>query len=446
LPIDKQITQFFSGLSMVVRRSDARRRRFVVDPAAQSGDVDGNAVARSTSTIPPSSPPKRSKSQPPEARAYTYGADRRNQLKTTDLIPKRVISYLLVVLLLLGCLALVNFCASHSPQWHSKLGDSGLIAFAISGQGSIANWFLSFLLILTGLSCLQIYAIRQHRCDDYRGTYRLWIWMSALFVVASVNCVVDLSAVAYSLIQALTKQALTERLWLPLAAKLTVLLLLLTRVVYEVRESRGSLVLAAFIGLAYTLALVIPLPAIKTGIVLFDPDVVAGNCVLFGTAMLLLAHLTYGRFIFLQANGLIQQRVRIQKPAKQKKPVTAGQANSAQKKASKKLAAKKKKTSSSPKSVAGNVSSTPSRTETVAAKTAATDNARIDNSPNNTTKSPSERLKELAAASRAKESSRAQTDVPQEATDDDFSDSVIKISKTQLRKQRKLEKQRRRAA
>ena len=331
---------------MVFRRSDARRRRLVVEPAAPTGDAPAGSVAAAVQAIsvPPSSPPIRDKTQRLEVRAYSYGAERRNQLKTTDLIPKRVLSYLLVVLVLIFGVAAINFLAVQSTGWEAQIGDAGLTAFAISGQGSIANWFLSFLLIITALACLQIYAIRQHRCDDYRGSYRLWVWMAAVFVIASINCCVDLGAVAVNLTKALTTQSMTDRAWLVMAAKLTALTVVIARVMYEVRQSRGSLTLTGFVWIAFTLALVLQMPVAKPDWMVLSPGMVAGNCILFGTAALLLAHLTYGRFIFLQANGLIRQKSRTKAVAEKKRSAAEKKKSAAEKK---KAAAAKKKAAAS---------------------------------------------------------------------------------------------------
>ena len=435
---------------MVVRRSDARRRRLVVEPATPTGDAAvGEMPSQTKRKSAPSSPPKRTKNQKLDTRAYAFGAERRNQLKTTDLIPKRILSCLLVVLSLLACLAAINLCANLSPQWHAQIGDPGLVAFSIGGQGSIANWFLAFLMIMTGLSCLQIYAIRQHRCNDYRGTYRLWVWLAAIFIIGSVGFVVDLAAVLSSVALALTQQGIADRIWLPLTVKLVVLSAIAARVLYEVRESRGSLALGVFVWLAYAMASIVQLPAANTAFADVGPEMVVGNCILFGTAALLLAHLTYGRFIFLQANGLVKQKSRSKTTAKQKKTSTARKQKSSQTTASpKKATTRKKKTNDPPQTVPEPIAKKATKPKKVEQpKTTAKPDLRVNKkSSRNDNKSPSEVLKELAAASRAKQNSKAPPVAESEFSDDDLSAGVIKMSKSQRRKQRKLEKQSRRAA
>ena len=151
---------------MSFRRNDARRRRLAIDPVIPAGvDQCVESDREREKTVPSS------KSQ---SRHYAFGANRRCQAKTTDLIPKRVCAYLLVVLGLLAMLWLITFLARQSNQWSVYLGESGMRLLSIRGQGSLASWFSSFLLIITGMASLQIYALRKHRCDDYRGAYRLW--------------------------------------------------------------------------------------------------------------------------------------------------------------------------------------------------------------------------------------------------------------------------------
>ena len=408
---------------MVVRGNGARRRRLVVDPAVQLGESDGGGSTASK-------PSKRRKTTSSDVRTYSYGADRRNQPKTTDLIPKRLVAYLSVVLVLLTCLSLLNVAAHYGEQYGDHIGTAGMELLAICGSGSLASWFSCFLLIITGLVSLQIYAMRRHRCDDYRGTYRIWVWMAAFFIAASVTCVADLGTVASNVIFSYTGQSIADKAWFPLTAKLLALTVLVGGGLYEVRESRGSFALVVFVWVAYASAAISPLLGSALTVVGISSEVVAGNCVLFGTAALLLAHLTYGRFIFLDANGLISQCLKNKKSVqskKKKKPASAKQ-----KKAQTTAPAKKSVTSKTPvrKKAKPAAKSTRSHRPTVEKKTPAKEE-----------KTPSEILRELAAASRAKEQAQCRSNV-----EENPSENLPRMSKAQRRKQRKLEKQRRRAA
>ena len=448
---------------MVVRRSSSRRRRIAIDSkTALTGDVGG--------TITSSSSRSRSKDTP-DSRAYGFGADRRSQRKTTDLIPKRFLSYSLVVLVLVSCLAGLNFAASHAAGWQSQIGDAGQSAFAIRGGGSLASWFSSFLLIMTGLASLQIYALRLHRCDDYQGTYRLWLWMAVIFVIASVNCIVNLGDVAANLVASFTQQPFGSRPWLPAAIKIGALTLLVARGVYEVRESRGTLALVAVVWIAYCAASLLQMPGNSEQMVGLETEMVIGNCMIFGTAALFLAHLTYGRFIYLQAHGLIKvkpakEKVAKSKPKKTKKKratKTADKEATTEKKKSAKPKRKstRKKTAETVETLEADevestdvVTKTKKATKKPAAKKATrkrsatkkVEEAVEDDGPvvlkaepelkgGTGKKSPSEVLKELAAASRAKQAAS------QDEDDDESQDDIANMSKSQRRRMRKLQKQ-----
>ena len=172
---------------------DQRRRRVVLEEVTQGVRQESgltHSLARSESAhVSSDANPK----------VYSNSANRRHQKKTTDLIPKRYRSVALFLALLILCLCGLNALSIYSDNWQELFTQNQMQAFSLSGHGSLAGWFCSFLLILSGLASLQIYALRQHRCDDYRGTYRLWGWFAALFMLGSIQCVVDLSGLFHSL-------------------------------------------------------------------------------------------------------------------------------------------------------------------------------------------------------------------------------------------------------
>lgn len=303
---------------MVIRRNDQRRRRVVIDEVSQQND---GQVATARKSRPKTSKPES------DSRNYAFGANRRNQFKTTDFIPKRFLSFGLLVLTLLTVVCGINLLATQSLNWHRFIGDPGSRAFSLVGVGSLSSWFSSFLLIMTGLASLQIYALRQHRCDDYRGTYRLWLWMSLLFILGSIHCVVDFGSVLANITEAVTQQPVGSKIWALVTFKIFALTLLVVRSLFEVRASRGSLALVVVVWVAYSAATLLQLPAIRHSMVV-DYEVYYGNTILFATAMLLISHLAYARFVYLHAQGLIKSRVATEKtvvkaakPTKTVKPV-----------------------------------------------------------------------------------------------------------------------------
>ncbi len=270
----------------------------------------------------------------PEGRTYTQSANRRHQKKTTDLIPKRFLSCALVMLALLSAIAGLNFLAANAGNWSRVIGDAGVQAASIGGSGTLSNWFKSFLLIITGLASLQIFALRQHRCDDYSGSYRLWLWMSALLFVASMNCVVDLRQIAINISGAFVSSSIGTGVWTIAIVKLVALAALVIRGLVEVRQSKSAVGLILLVWVAWSAAALMQIPAVHESTVL-DQSVTRGNLVLFGTVALFLGHLFYARFVYLTAQGLVASAVH-KKNVKVKKKTKAAQKTKTPKSATRK--------------------------------------------------------------------------------------------------------------
>ena len=445
---------------MALRRSDSRRRRLVVDPSQTASQADEQGA-------PALSSEKTSGSTQKDIRAYSFGADRRNVNKTTDLFPKRIVPYMLVVLVLLVCLGMINYCAIQAYQWRAHIGDPGVSSLSVSGIGSLGSWFTSFLLIVSSLASLQIFALRKHRCDDYRGTYRLWIWMSGVLLLASLCCIVNLASIARYAFESLTQISFLEKPWLAPTIVISLLTILAARVVFEVRRSRGSMawVSTAWLGLAA--AGLLHLPSVGESLPLeFNSRSVAGNCVLFGTASLLMAHLTYVRFIFLRAHGLIKlvakKKVTKKKVAQTKtksKPKPKAKSSSKSNSSKTSTTTKKKKAAKPAEEVDEQsqiAAADSSEKKKAAKKKAKRTKVKVAPETKDTTevagkteskKTPRLSLKEMAAASRAK--AKAQSNRVSKAAEEEEGDSegIIKMSKAQRRKQRKdSRKNRKRAA
>lgn len=379
---------------MVLRHNDSRRRRLVVDPNQHDGDVIGFTAEK---------PATRRKKK-----LYRPGADRRSQWKTTDLIPKRPWVIAVFIGLLLSSLIVLNLFSFYSEKWVEYLGVRGTAALKLSGQATLANWFSSFLLIISGFASLQIYALRQHRQDDYRGSYRLWLWMSGVLLLASVNCVVDLTEIATQLLHSLTKLSLAKSLLGVLVIKLALLSVIVARGSLEVRESRWSLSLVVLVWCAYGAAMVLRLPVLQPVMANLDESnvqVTCGNLLLVGTFAVLIAHLVFVRFVYLQALGIIKPTTNQSKTLRKKKTSNSGRVK-------KKLTRRK----TPPSEVAEKAKSAAPSTATPSVKL-----PQKENDPPPVSKA-APNLRPTSAAGRQEESP---------------ADSVIKLSKAEQRRQRK---------
>lgn len=276
---------------MASGRNNARRRRVILDDAVQSA-----AVQPVVSSNPASAGSSKKK-------LYSSAAKRRGQLKTTDLIPKRRWPLAMVTGVVLIAFAVVNLLAVYATQW-PVLSTDAMQAFRITGIGTVSNWFSSLLLMVTGMASLQIYGMRKHRCDDYNGHYRIWLFLAVIFVVASINCVVDFRAIANSLSNAAGFSGQNGMVVL-LVIKMVALTGLVVRGILEIRASQGALVAVVVVWVAYASAIIAQIPAVRSELVQ-NEEFIVGNLFLIGTLATFFTVVIYSRYVYLHANDLIK--------------------------------------------------------------------------------------------------------------------------------------------
>jgi hypothetical protein len=399
--------------SMVDRRTNSRRRRVLNEEIVRTDEValeDQSAVSRRANLL-----------------AYSSGANRRNQLKTTDLLPKRWLAFSTVVTCLLSCVGLLNVLAFYAPSMGPYIGEHGLAAFAISGKGTLANWFICFLLIAASIASLQIYALRKHRRDDYQGSYRLWSWLAALFLLMSIDCAVDLRTILMSLFESLTHRTM-DGSWLLLAIPIVILAVVSIRCMFEVRASSGAMTTVFLVWMTYSAAVLANTPAVKQQLAQFDVPMIFGNCVLLATAGLVIAHLVYARFVYLHAHGLIERAAPVQKEAasKAKKKTTKQRQSTAKDKPAEEVA-KAKKTKKVERS-AKTEKSTKTKSVELAEKQVATTE----------TTNPKMKL-ELGKRKKSKSTKKRASSQESDSYDDDEA-TILSMSKSEKRRRRKLQK------
>jgi hypothetical protein len=301
---------FKAAKLMVVRRNDRRRRlmtdEFVptIEPSQPTENVDPhNNVATTCAT----------------RRTYASGADRRNQLRTTDLFPKRTCLIVTFGLLMLSLIVGINVLAWNAQSWSAVIGPEGVAALQLSGAGTLASWFTCFLMVSVALVSLQIYAMRRHRCDDYVGTYRMWMWFPPIFIIASMASVVDVSTIARNVFDSTLGMSLPPGSLVPFVVALSVLAVLAGRVLYEVKDSRASVAVLVMAWLSLAVSITMQTEWAGNRIAAFDRQFVLGNSYLFSAVALLVGHLFYTRFVYLHAHGLIVRKpVKVARKAKKK--------------------------------------------------------------------------------------------------------------------------------
>ena len=284
---------------MQFRRSgqrDERRRRVLID---ESTGVSGQAASSQPSSGDQS--------------GYTAAARLENQPRLTDLIPQRLRTWCLLVLL--AAVAIYGLQQGSSQL----LVDSGEAAnrFALDGPGTLAAWYGSTLLLVAAGGCLMVYLLRRHKVDDYRGRYRLWLWGSAWCLVASLETATEIHRSLQAVVMGLPFSLSAEELnWGWLIAVSLGGLVLAVRMSIEVRESywTNCFWLPAVAAYLAVMLLVFEvswihnvLPASLTGGLLL----VIGHTALAATVWM------EARHVFRDAQGLI--------PAKKVKPVSASE-------------------------------------------------------------------------------------------------------------------------
>lgn len=296
---------------MQIRRSNQRRRILSLDDTPNTDTCEAPTAARAeSSSAPPATPECKTE--------YSKRARRRYQLRTTDLIPKRAWSLTVVILLLLSAVFGIVLLDNAANSWSDVIGESGVQTLTIGTNTSLSNWFSSFILILTALGCLQIYLLRQHRSDDYRGVYRWWLWMAAILVFASLNAVTGIINIGATLVGHLFSSPENFTVgWGWTLVKFSVLAVLVGRFGYEMRISRGALIGCCVVFFLYSSALIvnaIELPAAAAQ----QYKLTYGNFMMLGKIAVFAVVLLYSRFIYLEAHGLVKPRVKADKPAKKK--------------------------------------------------------------------------------------------------------------------------------
>ena len=457
---------------MVLNRITDRRRRLLVDGTSP--------VANAGSSQPATAGKSKRKSGPLEFRPYTIGAERRHQPKTTDLIPKRRIAYAKMVAGVVLLLATLNLASIYAPSWESVLGREGTAVFKLWGAGTLTAWFSSSCFLVAAAVAWQILVLRRHRNDDYEGTYRVWGWLMIGCLVASAVCSVDLISPLTHAIGYLTSVSVVQPSWLPLAMMVAFFGLLATRVLFEVRKSYGTAAWTLFAWVAFSSGVILPelKQAWPVTWAAVDPDIAMGNGLLLAASASMLACFTYARFVFLRANGFIKERVVTEsgteqnqasstsapvdqdssapaktrrKPKARKKsaqPATATEESApapdqikAKGKAQRKTKAQPAKPQTKAKKQPAETAKTPAASPTATASTGT-------GGGKNVSSDASEKLKQLAAASRAKQAAQQQSSNPvaQEPDEGDDQPSTVKLSKSQRRKLRKQQRKMKRAA
>ncbi len=284
---------------MPIQRSaacDQRRRRVLMDEhlhAGQEVTESSGGQAGPTVRLP--------------GRKYGEEAAADHLQPLTAIVPKRIVT---LILWLIGGLLLTAGIQASYGHVQRLPADHWLCAAAsldVERSGGLASWSSSLFLLTATVLGFQIYRLRRHRADDYRGRYRVWVWVSPLLLIASLAVGTHLHhdllyvAVAHSEVMAVFEPR-TVLMVLP-----TVLWLLVAlRLLLEIRESRAAWTSLVLASLSLMSSLVIGLWA-PHELFTFPTALTISSLTMLGHLMILMAVASYSRYVYLDAHGLLPE-------------------------------------------------------------------------------------------------------------------------------------------
>jgi hypothetical protein len=274
---------------------DQRRRR-VLNEELRSAS---GALAASASTHSAASA---------DAPRYGEQAGIEHHPQITDFIPRRKRAVLTTLAVGVGVAVGTQFVAQNAATLAAVL--PGVPARQVAGQlaHGVAAWVAAVGLLLVAALARIIYSLRRHRVEDVRGRYRVWRWIAASALVASLNAVVGAHQLVARAAAAVTGWSLTtsaNEWWLaPLAL---VAGWIGVRLVLEIAESRAALGLTALAGMTYAVAAAAALGWVPAALGV-SAAALAGALPLVGHTLALAAMMVFARYVVLDVQGLIEHK------------------------------------------------------------------------------------------------------------------------------------------
>jgi hypothetical protein len=270
--------------------SDDRRRRLLSE--------DPNAAESPRTRLNAAGPPL----------GYAEAARRQHQLHVTDLVPLR--GWLLSVLFLGGCAAIAGVVSAY---WFVPgAADGRWPLLDLAQDSSLAAWLGAAWLACGVPLALVIFAVRRHRLDDYRGRYRMWLYVTPALLWLSLEQTAALHVTVREGLHSATGWTMftaTSPYWsLTLAALLAALGLRLAFETHRCKLATAGVAVALLVGFA-GLAVELNWIVLEAG----RTYMAALVSLQLGAILLLLASLgVYARHVVLAADGRLI--VRVKKP------------------------------------------------------------------------------------------------------------------------------------
>lgn len=228
--------------------------------------------------------------------------------RITDIVPRSwlaIAGWLTLAALVVAGLEALYF---YMPRLAPATTDGRVAAFDLDGEGGLAVWFSSTVLLLAAGMTWIVYGIRRQQPDDYHGHYRVWLWAAVCWMVMSL----DESASLHEAFKELMSQQTGQRLygdgslWWVISYAV-VLGAVGLRLVWDMRLYRLSSGIFVAAGASFAAAvaaqleLVLPQSGAR-GVMLEE------GLEMLGDVLLLLAMTLHARYLILVAEGAITPR------------------------------------------------------------------------------------------------------------------------------------------
>ena len=113
-------------------------------------------------------------------------------MATADLVPLSWVPYSLLSLAGIAIWVGIVELQIHHQQLAARLAIETPM-LDVTRPGSLGAWFSTTTLLALAAAGTMIYHLRSHRIDDYRGSYRLWAWLSLVWFVSSIDATTHFS-------------------------------------------------------------------------------------------------------------------------------------------------------------------------------------------------------------------------------------------------------------
>lgn len=228
--------------------------------------------------------------------------------RINDLVPRgwlAIAAWLTLAALLIAGLEALYF---YMPKLAPATTDGRVAAFDLDGEGGLAVWLSSTILLITAGMTWIVYGIRRQQPDDYHGHYRVWLWAAVCWAFMSL----DESASLHEGFKELMSQQTGQRLhgdgslWWVICYGV-VLGAVGLRLIWDMRLYRVSTAVLVAAGACFATAVAAQLELIwpesgARGVMLEE------GLEMTGDVLLLLAMTLHARYLILVAEGAITPR------------------------------------------------------------------------------------------------------------------------------------------